>query len=59
MALVNLLLLKIIMGIFKNPDSGSIFFDGKDITAMGITDRAKLGIGFAFQQPVKFQRFNC
>ena len=51
MALVNLLLSKIIMGILK-PDSGSIFFDGKDITAMGITDRAKLGIGFAFQQPV-------
>jgi Fe-S cluster assembly ATP-binding protein len=47
-------LAKIIMGIFK-PDSGSIFFDGKDITAMGITDRAKLGIGFAFQQPVKFK----
>lgn len=32
-----------------------VFFDGKDITAMGITDRAKLGIGFAFQQPVKFK----
>lgn len=47
-------LAKIIMGILK-PDSGSIFFDGKDITAMGITDRAKLGIGFAFQQPVKFK----
>lgn len=47
-------LAKIIMGIFK-PDSGSIFFDGKDITAMEITDRAKLGIGFAFQQPVKFK----
>lgn len=47
-------LAKIIMGILK-PDSGSIFFDGKDITAIGITDRAKLGIGFAFQQPVKFK----
>lgn len=47
-------LAKIIIGILK-PDSGSIFFDGKDITAMGITDRAKLGIGFAFQQPVKFK----
>ena len=47
-------LAKIIMGILK-PDSGSIFFDGKDITATGITDRAKLGIGFAFQQPVKFK----
>lgn len=47
-------LAKIIMGILK-PDSGSIFFDGNDITATGITDRAKLGIGFAFQQPVKFK----
>ena len=47
-------LAKIIMGILK-PDYGSILFDGKDITAMGITDRAKLGIGFAFQQPVKFK----
>ena len=47
-------LAKIMMGILK-PDSGSIFFDGKDITNIGITDRAKLGIGFAFQQPVKFK----
>lgn len=47
-------LAKFIMGILK-PDSGSIFFDGKDITNIGITDRAKLGIGFAFQQPVKFK----
>lgn len=47
-------LAKIIMGILK-PDSGSIFFDAKDITNIGITDRAKLGIGFAFQQPVKFK----
>lgn len=47
-------LAKIIMGILK-PDSGSIFFDGKYITNIGITDRAKLGIGFAFQQPVKFK----
>lgn len=47
-------LAKIIMGILK-PDSGSIFFDGKDITNIGITDKAKLGIGFAFQQPVKFK----
>ena len=47
-------LAKIIMGILK-PDSGSIFFDGKDITNIGITYRAKLGIGFAFQQPVKFK----
>ncbi len=47
-------LAKIIMGILK-PDSGNILFDGKDITNTNITDRAKLGIGFAFQQPVKFK----
>lgn len=47
-------LAKIIMGI-EVPDSGSIIFDGKDITKLNITERAKLGIGFAFQQPVKFK----
>ena len=47
-------LAKIIMGIEK-PDSGSIIFNGKDITNISITERAKLGIGFAFQQPVKFK----
>lgn len=47
-------LAKIIMGILK-PDSGSILFDGQDITNKNITERAKLGIGFAFQQPVKFK----
>ena len=45
---------KIIMGILK-PDSGSILFNGQDITNLNITERAKLGIGFAFQQPVKFK----
>ena len=47
-------LAKIIMGILK-PDSGKILFNGTDITNMSITDRANLGIGFAFQQPVKFK----
>ena len=42
------------MGILT-PDAGKIFFDGKEITTMSITDRANLGIGFAFQQPVKFK----
>ena len=46
-------LAKIIMGLFS-PDSGQIIFDGQDITNLTITERAKLGIGFAFQQPVKF-----
>ena len=47
-------LAKIIMGILK-PDSGKILFDGQDITNKSITERARLGIGFAFQQPVKFK----
>lgn len=47
-------LAKIIMGIVK-PTSGNIYFDGKDITNLSITERAKLGISFAFQQPVKFK----
>ncbi len=47
-------LAKIIMGI-NMPDSGSIIFNGKDITILKPDERAKLGIGFAFQQPVKFK----
>lgn len=47
-------LAKIIMGIIK-PDEGKIILNGKDITNYEITKRAKEGIGFAFQQPVKFK----
>ena len=47
-------LAKLIMGIEK-PTSGKIYYDGVDITDMSITDRAKFGISFAFQQPVKFK----
>lgn len=47
-------LAKIIAGIQK-PLSGQLFLDGQDITDMSITDRAKAGIGFAFQQPVRFK----
>ena len=47
-------LAKIIMGINK-PDSGVVLFNGKDITNMSIDERANMGIGFAFQQPVKFK----
>ncbi len=47
-------LAKIIMGIVK-PTSGKIIFNGEDITDLSITDRANKGIGFAFQQPVRFK----
>lgn len=47
-------LAKMIMGIVE-PTSGKIIFNGKDITSLSINERAKLGIGFAFQQPVKFK----
>ncbi len=47
-------LAKIIMGIVK-PTAGKIEFNGKDITNLSVTERAKLGISFAFQQPVKFK----
>lgn len=47
-------LAKIIMGINK-PTSGKILFNGKDITNLSISERANLGISFAFQQPVKFK----
>ncbi len=47
-------LAKLIAGIEK-PTSGSILFNGTDITNMSITDRAKLGISYAFQQPVRFK----
>lgn len=45
---------KMIMGIEK-PDSGKIFFNGEDITEKSISERANMGIGFAFQQPVRFK----
>lgn len=47
-------LAKIIAGIYQ-PTGGHILFDGEDITDMSITDRAKKGISFAFQQPVRFK----
>ena len=47
-------LAKLIAGIVKNT-AGQIIFDGTDITDMSITDRARAGIGFAFQQPVRFK----
>lgn len=47
-------LAKIIVGIEK-PTNGKILLDGMDITEMDITQRAKRGISFAFQQPVRFK----
>ncbi len=47
-------LAKIVAGILT-PTDGRIFLDGVDITEKSITERAKLGIGFAFQQPVRFK----
>ena len=45
---------KLIAGIIL-PTEGSIIMDGVDITEMSVTDRAKNGISFAFQQPVRFK----
>ena len=50
-------LAKIIAGI-EQPTAGEIILDGQDITGANITERARLGISFAFQQPVKFKGVN-
>lgn len=47
-------LAKMIAGIIQ-PTSGQILLDGEDITNLNITERAKKGISFAFQQPVHFK----
>ena len=47
-------LAKIIAGIIK-PSSGKIILDGEDITELSVTERARKGISFAFQQPVRFK----
>ena len=47
-------LAKIIAGIYT-PTEGKIYLDGEDITDLSITERAKRGISFAFQQPVRFK----
>lgn len=47
-------LARLIMGIEK-PSSGSIILDGQDITGLGVTERANMGISFALQQPVRFK----
>lgn len=47
-------LAKLIAGIEK-PTAGKIYFNRTDITEMSITERANMGISFAFQQPVRFK----
>ena len=47
-------LAKVIAGILT-PTQGSILFNGEDITGLSITERARKGISFAFQQPVRFK----
>lgn len=45
---------RLIMGIEK-PTSGQILYNGQDITGLSVTERAKLGIGYAFQHPPRFK----
>ncbi len=45
---------KTMMGIYQ-PTAGQILLDGTDITHLGITERARMGIGYAFQQPPRFK----
>ena len=47
-------LAKVIAGIVK-PDKGRVILDGADITGLSVTERAKAGVSFAFQQPVRFK----
>lgn len=45
---------KVVMGIAA-PYKGTITLDGQDITSLDVTERAKLGIGYAFQAPARFK----
>ena len=47
-------LAKVIAGLEK-PESGRILLDGEDITDLNVTERAKRGVSYAFQQPVRFK----
>jgi len=49
---------KLIMGINK-PDSGKILLNGNDITDLSITDRARAGIAYSFQNPARFKGTTC
>ena len=45
---------KVIMGLAE-PTSGQILYNGQDITHLSITERARLGISYGFQQPPRFK----
>ncbi|WP_101552089.1 ABC transporter ATP-binding protein [Anaerotruncus massiliensis (ex Togo et al. 2019)] len=47
-------LARVVAGITR-PAAGRILLDGEDVTGLGITERARRGVGFAFQQPVRFK----
>ena len=47
-------LARLIMGI-EQPTSGQILLDGQDITNLSVTERARIGVGYAFQQPPRFK----
>ena len=47
-------LAKLIAGL-ETPRTGRIIFDGEDITQVDVTGRAKMGLAYAFQQPVRFK----
>ncbi len=47
-------LAKLIMGI-ERPTGGNIIFNDQDITDLNITERARLGIGYGFQEPARFK----
>ena len=47
-------LAKLIAGL-ETPTSGQIFLDGKDITPLDVTQRARCGVSYAFQTPVRFK----
>ncbi len=45
---------KILIGELK-PTSGGVLLDGKDVTGLGVTERAKLGISMAWQEPARYE----
>ncbi len=47
-------LARVIMGI-QSPSEGKVIFEGNDITSMGLTERAQMGFGYAFQHPARFK----